>query len=813
MLIFMLFMSDDIIITDYNETGFLSMQRPQLYINKNGEEILNYVTNEYFTDGELVDANTFVFTDSDTFRFQPIRAPADFSLFIFAWRNSTDGFISDEGLIYRVQFIKPAYTKAYGHYLYIDIFSEDMALLKEIRHEFFDSDLYMFAGAKLLTNNKYFALVAMDERNIFIQYFNMQGDSITNFIKKDHLRVDDAKFDACMLENGEVVVVYENKGYMNWIAFDTLGEVVHLPDTIPTGNNGRGEGIEIARTDNGFAISWIESHTLKMRWFNNDFEPITEPITVKDGSVKDNYSLSILNTGEACLLWYDINGYYNLSVSLIDNNRNVIKPQISITDRVDAGATCYKNDKTGKFHIYFSKSSESNEFANSIYSIIMNKQGFYPRPYQRIDGIKGVHHVYEGVSMNRRGEFAVIYRASVYGHNPLYLELFDKDSKRMFERIKLDSNIIYRDVYLTDDRVVAGYVKDNNIEIKFKVFDLEGRLLNETIVTSRDSDRVKGLSFAYYNDTIDMFTAMGYFVIHRKVKAGAHYTVSLDNKTEIVLDQTHSGELCVDFLSNNEYLVSVMENKEDYQYHSMVYHLKDRVIKSKEVPEEGKHSNFVVARGEGGRFLSLVEMAGLSEYNYALMDTSFNVIKDTTLGLKGGGKGYSWVKHTSDIIMHNNRAILFLTDFSLEHIRAKGLILNTETGSIIGELPIGADIDEPWYRTVVNKGSVAGNDSLFVVVWLDNRNNRGFDVYAHVYKWEDFEGIEEEKNISNTIVKLTGTDLFLNTVSYTIYDVQGRIVLKGNKKRVPLKDFSQGIYFIKYKNNNKGVVKKLVIIK
>ncbi len=832
MLFIMLFASNDILVNDYLEIPlYFWFVKPSYTWNSNGERCLFYSSLEFIYSEHAYDPNIIVYRPHDTLFLKPFNTEGAM-LYGYATTNpiqnsNANAVITEEGSIYEV-FVFHDFGDYSGRdkFLITNIISNNGKLLKTFKRKIdFVIDFIDYPMIKVLTNNERFAWVYMDTKAFYWQAYDMQGDSLTKIISMAIAKNGYA--DACMLSDGSIIVGYyqQNDSCIYWIKYDTLGKQVVHPHSIQT-RRGKGTKLHISilypgtsALEEELLVTWIEDNHLYCRVFSKDLEPVGNMKELDNAEdVRENYALASFRGRETGVVWSNMEG--RVYITTLDNNLNITGTKYLTENICDATIGCNEKEHTYDIVII----DKDNLF--SMHSITTDKNGNTTTALHRMkSNATGYHQGVVRTSMNKDGKFAVVYR-EIKGWDHIdhqtYMYIFDREGNPLVEKKFIDSVGYFTNVYMRENDVTVGYHNGKG-EITFKTYDLRGAELKETKVKyDKSIFRVKEIDFKVAGDTIDMFTeAWGMFlmsIMHKKILLGSKDD-SLTSKNAIPLTSYSSTPSCqVRYLDRDKYLIAFTEeNSSGKHLASLVYYVEDSIYNQVYVPTPAGWSGYIVGDIENNRVIGMSEKGG-QFYNYAVFDTNFNLIMDTTLSYKGAVSNYGFAylfayEHTSDIIMHNDRAILLLTDFTLEHIRAKGLILNTETGKIIGELPIGADIDEPWYRTVVNKGSVAGNDSLFVVVWLDNRNNRGFDVYAHVYKWEDFEGIEEEKDISNTIVKLTGTDLFLNTDSYTIYDIQGRVVLKGNKKRVPLKTFSEGIYFVKYKNNNKEVVKKLVIVR
>ncbi len=830
MLFIMLFASNDILVNDYSETPtYFWFVRPSLTSNSKGERCLFYFSQEFLYSPQVFDPNLIVYKAHDTLFLRPFATTGavDYTIYDRRADNRSNGnaVIAEDGSIYEV-FVAHGFGR--DKYLIMDIVSDKGELKKTFQRkiDFVNVDFIYSPMIKVLTNNERFAWVYMDSRGFYWQAYDMQGDSLTKVVIMPI--GENGYADACMLSDGSIIVGYyqQNDSCIYWIKYDTLGKQVIHPHSIET-HHGKGSKLHISilypgtsALEEELLVTWIEDNHLYCRIFSKDLEPVGDIKELDNGEeAGENYALASFRGRETGIIWSDMEN--KVYITALDNNLNITGTRY-LTENIRY-TTIGCNEKEHTYDIFLI--DDANLYTRfTMHSITTDKNGNTVSPLRRISNAAGYHQAVVRTSMNKEGKFAVVYR-EIKSLEPTdhqtYMYIFDREGNPLVEKKFIDSLSYFANVYMRENDVTVGYVIRNyhidRYEIVFRTYDLRGAELKETRVKyDKWTIWLKEIDFKVVGDTIDMFTEnqRKQRVIHKKILLGSEDEI-LTTKDTLPLGVNSSTPSCqVRYLDRNKYLiVFTEENRSGKSLASLVYYVNDSINHQVYVPTPAGWSDYIVGDIEDNRVIGMSEKGGMF-YNYAVYDTNFNLIMDTTLSYHGADFNYgSGSEHTSDIIMHNNRAILLLTDFTLEHIRAKGLIVNTETGSIIGELPIGADIDEPWYRTVVNKGSVAGNDSLFVVVWLDNRNNRGFDVYAHVYKWEDFEGIEEEKDISNTIVKLTGTDLMLNTDSYTIYDIQGRVVLKGKQKKLSLKNFTQGVYFVKYKNNNKEVVKKLVIVR
>jgi len=834
MLFIMLFAGTDILVNDYSETPtYFLFVRPSVTSNSKGERCLFYFSQEFLYSPNVFDPNLIVYKPHDTLFLRPFATAGGVHFFItyngFWPCNSSNGnaVITEDGSIYEV-FVAHGFD-GFGRdkFLITNIVSDKGELLKTFQRkiDFVNVDFIYSPMIKVLTNNQRFAWVYMDSRGFYWQAYDMHGDSLTRTIIMPI--GENGYADACMLSDGSIIVGYyqQNDSCIYWVKYDTLGKQVIHPHSIET-NHGKGSKLHISilypgtsALEEELLVTWIEDNHLYCRVFSKDLEPVGDIKELDNGEeAGENYAIASFRGRETGVVWSNMEG--KVYITTMDNNLNITGTKYLTENIYDATLGC--NEKDNTYDIFLIEDQTDLQTIFTMHSITTDRNGNIISPLQQISNATGYHQAVVRVSMNKDGKFAVVYReikSLEDTDHQTYMYIFDREGNPLVEKKFIDSVGYFTNVYMRENDVTVAYHNGND-EITFKTYDLQGTELKETKVKyNNNTIWLKEIDFRVVGDTIDMFTEnkRKQRVMHKKILLGSKDD-SLTAKDALPLWVDTSTPSCqVRYLDKNKYLIAFTEKNMFQYYGSLVYYVDDSIYHQVYVPTSSGHSDYVVGNIENNRVIGMVEedeIVGNNFYAYAVYDTNFNLIMDTTLSYHGAIFNYGGIgEHTSDIIMHNKRAILLLTDFTLEHIRAKGLILNTETGKIIGELPIGADIDEPWYRTVVNKGSVAGNDSLFVIVWLDNRNNRGFDVYAHVYRWEDFEGIEEKKDISNTIVKLTGTDLFLNTDSYTIYDIQGRVVLKGNQSKLSLKTFTRGIYFIKYKNNNKEVVKKLVIVR
>ncbi len=99
-----------------------------------------------------------------------------------------------------------------------------------------------------------------------------------------------------------------------------------------------------------------------------------------------------------------------------------------------------------------------------------------------------------------------------------------------------------------------------------------------------------------------------------------------------------------------------------------------------------------------------------------------------------------------------------------------------------------------------------------VAVSLYNENSMMHETRVYITKPEKQTEIMEKSSPVPILIK--DKKLYFNGAgSYSIYNEAGELVVNTTRRELSLKDFSEGIYFVKYVQNHKQMIKRIVIIK